>query len=61
MATSVKVSAPRCHQHPTELFSLVVPVHDEQDVLEAFHKRLSAVLEALPFASEVEGSTDASA
>ncbi len=46
------------------LLSVVVPVHNEQDVLAEFHRRLSAVLDGLAIDAEVlyvnDGSTDAS-
>lgn len=42
--------------------SVVVPAYNEQEVLPEFHKRVGAVLDALPFDSEVlyvnDGSTD---
>lgn len=50
--------------HVTErlLLSIVVPVYDEQAVLREFHRRLSDVLQALPWQAEVvyvnDGSTD---
>ncbi|MFO1414638.1 MAG: glycosyltransferase family 2 protein [Burkholderiales bacterium] len=44
--------------------SLVVPVYNEQEVLGAFHERVSAVLAALPCAAEIvfvnDGSRDGS-
>jgi glycosyltransferase involved in cell wall biosynthesis len=44
--------------------SLVVPVYNEEEVLEAFHERVSAVLAALPCAAEIvfvnDGSRDGS-
>lgn len=47
----------------TSLLSVVVPVYNEQEVLPEFHRRLSAVLEQLPAATESvfanDGSTDA--
>ena len=46
------------------MLSVVVPVHNEQDVLAEFHRRLSAVLDRLALDAEVvyvnDGSTDAS-
>jgi glycosyltransferase involved in cell wall biosynthesis len=46
------------------VLSVVVPVHNEQDVLAEFHRRLSAVIDALALDAEVvyvnDGSTDAS-
>jgi len=46
------------------VLSVVVPVHNEQDALTEFHRRLSAVLEGLALDAEVvyvnDGSTDAS-
>jgi glycosyltransferase involved in cell wall biosynthesis len=46
------------------LLSLVVPVFNEAEVLPTFHARLSAVLEKIPFESEIiyidDGSRDAS-
>jgi glycosyltransferase involved in cell wall biosynthesis len=46
------------------LLSVVVPVHDEESVLEAFHGRLAAVLDGLDCDAEVvyvnDGSGDAS-
>lgn len=45
-----------------ELISVVAPVFNEQEVLEEFHKRLTAVLDELPYRSEIiyvnDGSTD---
>lgn len=42
--------------------SVVVPAYNEQEVLPEFHKRISAVMDALPFDAEVlyvnDGSTD---
>lgn len=52
-------------QAPGERYSLsvVVPAYNEQDVLTEFHRRLSAVLDALPATSEIvfvnDGSQDA--
>jgi len=47
-----------------QLLSVVVPVFNEEDVIPVTHERLSAVLNALPFAWEIlyvdDGSTDAS-
>jgi len=44
--------------------SVVVPVYNEADGLQEFHRRVSAVLESLPYRSEVvyvnDGSTDES-
>ena len=44
------------------LLSIVVPAYDEETVLPEFHRRLSAVLQALPWQAEVvyvnDGSTD---
>jgi len=52
-------------QHPIsdgDLLSIVVPAFNEQEVLPAFHARLSAVLDSLPLESEVlyvnDGSKD---
>jgi glycosyltransferase involved in cell wall biosynthesis len=46
------------------LISVVVPVYNEEDVLDEFHRRLGAVLQALPYAVEVvyvnDGSVDGS-
>lgn len=45
------------------LISIVVPAYNEQEVLPEFHQRIGAVLNSLPFDSEVlyvnDGSTDA--
>lgn len=45
------------------LISIVVPAYNEQEVLPEFHHRIEAVLDSLPFHSEVlyvnDGSTDA--
>lgn len=42
--------------------SIIVPVYNEEDVLLAFHKRLSSVLDTLPLRNEIlyinDGSTD---
>ena len=47
---------------PASLISIVVPAYNEQEVLPGFHQRLSAVLDTLPFASEIiyinDGSQD---
>jgi glycosyltransferase involved in cell wall biosynthesis len=44
------------------LLSVVVPAYNEQEVLPAFHQRLSAVLDTLPLAAEIvyinDGSQD---
>jgi len=44
------------------LLSVIVPVFNEEDVLEEFHKRTSQVLDTLPFETEIlfvnDGSTD---
>jgi len=44
------------------IVSVIVPVYNEQDVLDAFHARLSAVLESLSYGAEIvyinDGSTD---
>ena len=44
------------------LISVVIPAYNEQEVLPEFHQRLSAVLDALPYASEIiyvnDGSQD---
>lgn len=45
-----------------QLLSVVIPAHNEQDVLPEFHRRLSAVLDSIPMAVEViyvnDGSQD---
>jgi len=47
-----------------QVISVVVPVYNEEEVLPAFHVRLAAVLDTLPFPTEViyvnDGSTDGS-
>ena len=47
---------------PAALLSIVIPAFNEQEVLRMFHKRLSSVLQTLPFAWEAiyvnDGSTD---
>jgi glycosyltransferase involved in cell wall biosynthesis len=49
---------------PRNTLSVVVPVYNEQDVLPEFHRRLSAVLRALPLRCETvyvnDGSADSS-
>jgi len=49
---------------PRPLLSVIVPVHDEEAVLAAFHRRLAAVLDGLDCDAEViyvnDGSGDAS-
>lgn len=46
----------------SQLLSVVVPAYNEQEVLPAFHQRLSAVLDTLPIAAEIiyvnDGSQD---
>lgn len=53
-----------CAPSSTTLLSVVVPVFDEESVLPEFHRRLSAVLDALPLRSEIvfvnDGSQDSS-
>ncbi len=47
-----------------QVISVIVPVYNEEEVLPAFHARLAAVLDTLPFPTEViyvnDGSTDRS-
>jgi len=47
-----------------QVISVIVPVYNEEQVLAAFHARLAAVLDTLPFPAEViyvnDGSTDGS-
>ena len=49
---------------PRNTLSVVVPVYNEDAVLEAFHQRLRAVLDSLDCAAEIiyvnDGSTDGS-
>lgn len=64
MTYALRMGPSRESFHPSELLSVVVPLFNEQDVLAAFHARLSGVLEALPMAVEViyvnDGSRDGS-
>jgi len=64
--TAVHVATGRDAQHDTASarLSIVVPLYNEEAVLEAFHARLAAVLDALALPSEIvyvnDGSTDGS-
>lgn len=53
------------HRREAALLSVVVPAYNEAAVLEAFHQRLAAVLDALPLRAEIvfvdDGSTDRTA
>ena len=60
--TESEAQALRSSRSETLLLSSVVPAYDEETVLPEFHRRLSAVLKALPFETEIiyvnDGSTD---
>lgn len=54
----------RARGRSKQVISVIVPVYNEEEVLPAFHARLAAVLDTLPFPTEViyvnDGSTDRS-
>jgi len=65
MNQNVTAQPPSANQQPQSacgLLSIVVPAFNEQEVLPAFHERLSSVLESLPMDAEIlyvnDGSGD---
>lgn len=64
MALALKLPIATGRHGGPDCLSIVVPLHDEAPVLEAFHRRLVQTLDALPLIVEIvyvdDGSSDAS-
>ncbi len=62
VSAGTEVAKRRDRGRSKQVISVVVPVYNEEEVLPAFHTRLAAVINTLPFPTEViyvnDGSTD---